>query len=238
VVAVQTDRDAQIVGWAGALGAAGAEHVMGRFGMGRSWCYARLESLSAGGLLVPRALLYRRPALYAATTEGLRWRGLGRLGICRLGPGGFEHAWQVASVAVALHGMLPGFKLVSEREIRAHERDEQELLASARLGALTGARQQLHRPDLALIDTAGDVYVVEVELSVKARARLQAICTGWARARHIRHTYYLVAPVAAGALTRAVHETRSQDRITILALDDTRALAAAVAGEGSGHVHR
>jgi hypothetical protein len=229
VVVVQTDRDAQIVGWVGALGAAGAEHVMGRFGMGRSWSYQRLESLSAGGLLAPRALLHRRPALYVATTEGLRWRGLGRLGVYRVGPGGFEHAWQVASVAVALHGMLPGFRVLSEREIRAHEREERQLLASARLGALTGARQQLHRPDLALIDPAGGVHAVEVELSVKARARLQAICTGWARARHIRGVYYLAAPVAAGVLTRAVHETRSQERITILALDDTRALAAAAA---------
>lgn len=64
---------------------------------------------------------------------------------------------------------------------------------------------------------------------MKARARLQAICTGWARARHIRGVYYLAASAAAGALTRAVHETRSQERITILALDDTRALAAAAA---------
>ncbi len=69
---VQSDRDAQIVGWVGALGAAGAEHVMGRFEMGRSWSYQRLESLSAGGLLASRALLHRRPALYVATTAGLR----------------------------------------------------------------------------------------------------------------------------------------------------------------------
>ncbi len=129
----------------------------------------------------------------------------------------------MASVAVALHELLPGFTLLSEQEIRAHEREEQELLASARLGALTGARQQLHRPDLALIDPTGGVHAVEVELSVKARAdRLQAICTGWVRARHIQRVYYLAAPVAAGALTRAAYETRSQDRITILALGARR----------------
>jgi hypothetical protein len=33
---MQTDRDGQIVGWIGGLGAASAGHVMRRFGMGRS----------------------------------------------------------------------------------------------------------------------------------------------------------------------------------------------------------
>jgi hypothetical protein len=232
VVAVQSERDAEIVGWVGALGAAGAVHVMGRFGMRRSWAYHRLERLSGDGLLAQRALLHRRPALYVATSAGLRWRGLQRLGVCRVAPGGFEHAWALAQSAVALHALLPGWRVVSEREIRAHEREEHCLFASARLGALTGSRPQLHRPDLALVDPAGGVHVVEVELSVKARARLEAICTGYARARHIRHVYYLAAPAAAGALTRAVHETRAQDRITVLALDATQALAAAAMGGG------
>ena len=33
---MQTTRDQEIVDWIGRLGAAGAEHVMGRFVMGRS----------------------------------------------------------------------------------------------------------------------------------------------------------------------------------------------------------
>ncbi len=108
-------------------------------------------------------------------------------------------------------------------------------MASARVGALPGGRPALHRPDLALVSPAGRVVAVEVELSVKARARLQAICTGRARARHLRHVYYLAAPAAAGVVLRAVHETRGQERITVLALDDTAALAAAER-EGAGHV--
>ncbi len=74
---MQAELDAEIVGWVGRVGAAGAEHVMGRFQMRRSWCYARLERLSTDRLLEPRAVLHRRPALYVATTAGLRWRGLG-----------------------------------------------------------------------------------------------------------------------------------------------------------------
>jgi hypothetical protein len=73
---VQTDRDAVIVGWIGGLGAAGAEHVMSRFQMGRSWAYERLPQLTKDGLLEQQRLLYGKPGPYIASKAGLRWRGL------------------------------------------------------------------------------------------------------------------------------------------------------------------
>ena len=228
---MQTEKDAEIVGWVGRLGAAGAEHVMGRFEMGRSWAYERLGQLVADGLLEQRMLLYRKPGVYMATAAGLRWRGLERLGIHRVRPGGYEHAWEVAQAAVVLHQGLPDWQVLGEREIRAHERDEGELLASARLGELPGGRPALHRPDLALISPQGRLVAVEIELSVKAPARLVTICRGWARARHVHGVYYLATPQAARAVSRAMGETRAGDRITVLPLGETAALLAAEGSE-------
>jgi hypothetical protein len=222
---MQTGRDSEIVGWVGRLGAAGAEHVMGRFGMGRSWAYARLSSLVAGGLLEQRTLLYRQPGLYIATADGLRWQGLERLGIYRVSPGGFQHAREVAAAAVALHRCLPAeWEILSEREIRVHESDEDELLASAKLGESPGGRAALHRPDLALITPEQNVVAVEVELSVKAPRRLAAICTAWARARHISAVYYLAPPAVARAVQRAIAETRTEDRVVVLPIGQPDAL--------------
>ncbi len=228
---MQTDRDAEIVGWVGGLGAAGAEHVMGRFRMGRSWAYERLAQLTRDGLLEQRRLLYGRPGLYVATAAGLRWRGLGPLGVHRVRPGGFEHAWQVADVAVALHRALAGWRVLSDREIRWREREDGELLASVRVGSLPGGAVALHRPDLALVSAGGRVVAVEVELSVKARARLAAICRAFARARHLARTYYLAAPAAGRAVGRAVSEIRAEDRVTVLALDQIATLTAIERGE-------
>ena len=73
---MHTEKDGEIVAWVGRIGAAGAEHVMERSAMGRSWAYARLGHLVGGGLLERCMLLYRRPGLYLATAEGLRWQGL------------------------------------------------------------------------------------------------------------------------------------------------------------------
>ena len=77
--------------------------------------------------------------------------------------------------------------------------------------------------------------MVEVELSVKAAGRLAVICRGYARARHLHHVYYLATSPAARAVSRAINETRSADRITVLALDGAHALAAA---ELEQRVHR
>lgn len=230
---MHTDKDREIVGWIGRLGAAGAEHVMARFAMGQSWAYARLSRLVTDGLLEQKPLLYRRPGLYIATTEGLRWAGLEPLGTHGVSPGGFEHAQQVATAAVALHRGRPAWELLSDREIRAEENDRGELVASAAVGELPNGRPALHRPDLALISPAGRTLAIEVELSIKAPKRLAAICRGWARARHVAHVYYLATPSVEGAVNRAIKDVRAEDRITVLPLSDAASVIAAESKEAS-----
>ncbi len=233
---MQTDRDAQIVGWIGGLGAAGAEHVAGRFGMSSSMAYRRLALLVRDKLLVQHYVLYARPVLYAATRQGMRWRGLSGFEACVITPGTFEHAWQVAEVAVPLIRGLPGWQVWSDRELRWHERQERQLLGSVRVGSRGGDRPALHRPDLVLRSPRGRVVAIEVELSVKDRARLKKICLGWARARHVDAVYYLATPHAAKAVGRAVADTRAEDRIQVLGLGDVGEVVAREGGGGSAIV--
>jgi hypothetical protein len=126
-------------------------------------------------------VLYRQPGLYVVTSDGLRGRGLSRLGVYRVSPGGFVHAREVASAAAALHFVLPGFDVLAERELRLVESDEGKLLASVKVGELAGGVPALHRPDLVFV-VERRTLAVEVELSVKAPRRLQRICTAYARA--------------------------------------------------------
>lgn len=224
---MQTDRDGRIVDWVGRLGAVGAEHAMRRFEMSRSVAYGRLNSLVRDGLLEHRPILYARPGMYLASSAGLRWQGNERLGRCSLSPGGFEHAWQVARAAVEIERGLPSWPVLSEREIRALEADGGELLASVQVGRVAD-RPLLHRPDLAVLRPGGLVTAVEIELSVKSASRLAAICRGWARARHVDRVFYLAAPGPARAVLRAVRATRAQDRVRVLALEETSSLTEAL----------
>lgn len=218
-----TDRDAQIVSWIGRIGAAGAQHVSERFGMGRSLGYIRLAELTADGLLEHRKVLHGRPGVYTATKRGLRWQKLSAFPLFQASPGGFEHAWRMASTALALYRELADWELFAERELRRLPMDRQ-VVAWARVGAL-GAQQSYHRPDFALISPSRRVVVVEVELTPKDPRRLVRICRGWTRARHVEHVYYLATESAGAAVRRAIEAVRAQELITVLELDDVPGLA-------------
>jgi hypothetical protein len=222
---MQTPRDKQIVHWIGRLGAAGAGHVMRRFAMGRTTTYARLNGLVTDGLLVHRTILYGEPGLYMASAEGLRLCGLERLGVYRLSAAGFVHAREVASAAVEIGGALPGWSLMSERELRVVELEECELVGSAKVGELSTGQPAVHRPDLLVISPGSRAVAVEIELSIKARSRLTRICRGWARARHIDAVYYLAEPGALRAVQRAVAEVRAEEKISVLPLAGAQLLA-------------
>jgi len=228
---MQTANDAEIVRFIGQVGAASAEHVMARFGMGRSWAYARMRVLTRDRLLERKTLLHQTPGLYIATRDGLRWTAQERFGVFRLSPGSFRHACELTSAAVGLGERLPEWQVLAERELRGRERDEETLIASARVGELAGEHPALHRPDIALIGSDGRVLAVEVELSVKAAVRLRAICRGWGRARHVAHVYYLATPEVARAVLRAVSATGVAELVTVLSLRDLDGAAAAVRRE-------
>lgn len=127
---MQTYRDQRIVGWIARIGAAGAEHVRARFGMCQSRAYARLHLLVRDGLLEHEQLLDRQPGLYIATGAGLRWVGLTELGLARVSVAGFAHAREVSATAVALRVLVPGWRTLSERELRAAEREGGRAIAS------------------------------------------------------------------------------------------------------------
>jgi hypothetical protein len=221
---MQTERDSEIVSWIGGLGAAGAQHIMSEFGMSRSIAYQRLNSLTRDGLLEHHKVLYGRPGMYTATLAGLRWKGIGHLGVFSVRPGSFEHAWQVAQTATDLGRAMPDWDLISERQLRSAENEYGTLVASIQVGKAT-ANAKLHRPDLVLTPKRSLPVPIEVELSTKSASRLAAICRGWARARHINTVYYLAAPGPGRAVARAVRSTNAGERIRILDLDDIPTLA-------------
>lgn len=214
----QTERDAQIVEWLGRIGGAGAGHLMQQFGMSQSVTSRRMCALVADGLVGYRKMLHLRPGLYWALREGLRWRGLTGMRVFRVSPGTYEHTWQTATVAVALHRGLPGWRAIYEREIMRLEAAEGKLIASVKVGG--SALSMLHRPDLLLVAPTGRVVAVEVELTDKGPRRLEQICRGWTRARHIDHVYYLAQPRAGRTTKRTVERVRGEGMITVLALED------------------
>jgi len=108
-----------------------------------------------------------------------------------------------------------------EPRLRAGELEAGEAIASARLGTLPDGRPRLRRPDLVLFPPEPSLPVaVEVELSVKASRRLEAICRAWARCRLVSEVRYYAPPPVARAVSRAVSIARAGDVIRVLSLED------------------
>jgi hypothetical protein len=218
-----TDRDRQIVRWGGVLGAAGAEDIMQRFAMGRTVAYRRLRVLVQAGLLDRARVLHAHPTLYVATRDGLAFAGLPQVQPATVGPASVRHWTLCARLAVVLEAAERGYRVWGEPQLRAAEHAAGHPIASATLGTLPDGRPRLRRPDLVLTPRSGDglPVAIEVELTVKAARRLQAVCGAWARCRHIAGVRYYTTDHAAPAVTRAVRAAYAHDAITILSLKQT-----------------
>ena len=198
---------------------------MRELGMSRSTAYQRLNSLTRDGLLEHHAVLYGRPGMYTATLAGLRWQGISHLGVFNVSPGGFEHAWQVAQSTIELGMAMLDWDLMSERELRSMEKEHGKLIASAQVGQPRFSREVA--PSRHRLDMHSGILSYQSRSSCRPsqRPRLDEICRGWARARHVDTVYYLAAPGPRRAVERAVAATKASDRIRVLGLEDIPQLA-------------
>ncbi len=121
---MHTEKDAEIVGWIGRVGAAGAEHVMGRFEMSRSsclrtpqppgrrmGCWSRRSCSSAS----PGCTSRPRKGCAAVASSGSRSTGSA--------PAGSSTRKRSPPAAVSLHQGFPGLGASQRaRDPRAGER--------------------------------------------------------------------------------------------------------------------
>ena len=122
----------------------------------------------------------------------------------RAGVSTTRHWALCARLAVILERERGGVEVWGEPRLRAAELHAGRAIASAHFGHLPDGRPRLRRPDLVLFppDTALPI-AVEVELSVKASRRLEAICRAWARCRLVSEVRYYAPAHVGRAVSRA-----------------------------------
>jgi hypothetical protein len=205
-----------ILDWLAAIGAGSAGELAASCGLSLRATGARLRAMEDAGLTRSLRLLHGAPALHVLTRRGLRAAGRPELDPVAVSASGFAHLLAVAGVAVALGNA--GHRVAGERELRALERAEGRPLASAEVGLARDGTVALHRPDLVCWG-AGAPIAIEVELTVKAPARLQTIVRGWARSRLVGGVVYYATPPAARALQRALRSECAGERVAVIPVD-------------------
>ena len=210
-----------IVRWAAGLGAVTAEALSYRRDISIAAARGRLQGAVAARWLQACRPLYGAPALYTVTRSGMRAAGC-RLQSCRVSAGNARHLILCASVAAGLERCYPDHAVGGERALRHQESEAGESLASAMLGRGAAGEPLLHRPDLVLWPRAvlpgARPLAVEVELTVKAARRLEAICRAWARCERVAGVIYLAAPEVQRPLDRAIEKAKAQERVIALPL--------------------
>ena len=222
-----------LVRWAARIGAVTAEAVAERAELTDASARSRLLAAERRGLLARWKPLAGQPALFTVTGAGRRASGTSSLRPARVSASSAQHAIVCAGVAARLERAYPGHLLMGEPELR---REETELSGPGFLSAEMaprGGRGRLHRPDLALCPIGGGALpvAVEVELTVKAPARLAEICRAWARCRRVSGVLYLTPPGVARPLARAIDRAGGADRICVLGLELARAREVACADQ-------
>jgi hypothetical protein len=214
---------AAIVRWAAGLGAVTAEALADREGVTVASARARLQVVVRAGMLLRQRPLVGQPALYTVTRAGLRQCGVQGLDPCRVSASSAHHSIVCARVAAALEHCYPDYVVTGERELRREEREQGVQLASAQLGVGPGGAPLLHRPDLVLwarqCSKVDLPIAVELELTVKASARLSHICQAWARCRCVSGVLYLAPPEVERALHRAIEQAQAQARVVVVPLE-------------------
>jgi hypothetical protein len=213
-----------LLAWIARLGVATAADLATRFELSPS----RVERLIGRdvneGLLREAGTLAREAPLLVATRAGLRAVGLSALGVCRASARAEAHLRAVASCAVWLeraHGER--FEVWSERELRVRGRARwggQRRFASPYVHVGAGAHK---RADLLMVPRSaayGLPLAVEVELSRKSDAQLQAICLAWKHCAEVAGVVYLASPAVVRPLGAAIERAGAGARIAVVALAD------------------
>jgi hypothetical protein len=179
----------------------------------RTVTYRRFARCEAAGL-VERITVPVVGTLLRASREGQRHVGLGALPLALVRPGGVVHDLSCAELALRLEAdRREDAVVLTERELLLTERVEGRPIASAPL--TRNGREGLHRPDLAVLADSGTV-ALEVELSLKAPRRLEAIMRAWRRASRVAEVRYLCgSPGVRRAVERAVAATYAEGKVRV-----------------------
>ena len=222
-----------MLAWATALGAITAEALSERDGLSTAAAKERLDEAVGLGLLTRHALLVGYSDLYTVTgpgrTEARKHSDAGGysypegLRTARATIRDARHTIACASVMAALERRYPDYRVIAERELHREEHAQQRRLGSVSVRRYGQTRS--HYPDIVLWPppTAGGPpplpIAVEVELTMKSKEELTAICRAFARSRDIEAVLYFVETTKLEErLLDAVERLNAEEMIVVLPL--------------------
>jgi len=186
-------RDEKILRWINGYGFANADQLMRYMDVQKSSCYARLKKLIEGGYLEHEYVLHGASGIYKCTKKGTIAASdhIPPAGDIRLGT--FKHDLSLVDLGLKLEAETGG-SFIPQRQIRHDE-------------GLSGVGQLGHVADGYLnLEGEDKPIAIELELSVKSRARLNSIIEGYGGNLAVKEVWYYTNNASVkSALQKAAH---------------------------------
>jgi hypothetical protein len=217
---VVTDADRAVLEFLAEHRFARTNQVAALLGVAPSTAAGRLTRLREGGYVESDGLYFRQPNHHAITRPGLAVID-SRLPVPKLDQMLYRHdvglAWLWLAARDGVFG--PQTAVHSERQMRSADgraTDGEERLGLRTVGWGPKGGPLTHYPDLLLQTAGGHRVAVELELTIKSRARLEQILTRYVADRRIDAVLYLVDdPSVAREVSRAAARAGATDLVHI-----------------------
>lgn len=170
------ERDAEILKWINGFGFASAEQIQSFMKVGKTACYVRLKKLVDGGYLTRERILHGQARIHKLTKKGMLACGDAILPLKYVNLGTFRHDFKLVDLALMLERETGG-SFMPDRRIRHDE-------------GLSGVGQLGHIADGYLSVGQDKPIAVELELSVKSRARIQSIINDYGGNLAVKEVWY------------------------------------------------
>ncbi len=170
------ERDADILKWINGFGFASAEQIQAFMKVGKTAAYVRLKKLVDGGYLKRERILHGQARIHKLTKQGMLACGDGILPLKYVNLGTFRHDFKLIDLALMLERDTGG-SFQPDRRIRHDE-------------GLSGVGQLGHIADGFLTIGEDKPIAIELELSVKSRARIQSIIHDYGGNLSVKEVWY------------------------------------------------
>lgn len=184
------DRDGEVLKWVNGFGFASVEQIGKWMQAGKSVVYSRIKKLVEGGYLERERILHGQARIHKVTKKGVIASGDAVLPLKQVNLGTFRHDLMLVDLGIQLEQETGG-RFVPDRRIRHDE-------------GLSGVGQIGHIPDGYLYQDNEKPVAIELELSVKSRARLKSIIEDYSGNLGVREVWYYTDQ---DEVARAIHKT-------------------------------
>lgn len=181
-----SEREKSILRFIHDFGFCESKHLMRRFNLGRSTCYAQIKILQRMGLIVHRISLAKRFGAYSLSQKGVKYLGDELPYLARIPLGAYLHHVKVIDVHLDLINKYPKHQWITERYLIKQKAEN-----------LAGTK--VHLPDAVVLLDKKNV-AIEVELTLKSRARLLEIITDYDIDKTYSEVWYFCSPQITDAI--------------------------------------